>query len=461
MMGSRDYPRVLVVGQHFDRSSGGGITLSNLFEGWPQDSLAAAAGTQQVADIETDVCANYYVLGSTETVWVWPLSMVPRTLTPLSGPRESGGAARKPAPPADGPAGGDSMRSLAIDGLRSLGVLDTLRTTRLSPQLLAWVREFDPDVIYSQLASLPVMALVNDLCDETGVPLALHFMDDWPSTAYGTGLLAPPVRRRMRELLGSLVGRSTVTLAISDLMAKEYAERYGREFVALHNPVDLERWDSLAAEYAGEAGSGHQGRLDVLYAGRVGTANAEALGSLASVISAMVAAGDRIALRLFTSDLDRPEVVRMTGLPGVEVNRAVPYSRIPALLATADVLALPLDFDETGARFSRLSMPTKLSEYLASGRPVLVYAPAGSAVAEYARESGWARLVDERDPQELRGALESLLSDEQGLNSMGVAARDAVRQRHDATVVRERLRSALASAPDPPDPSHGALGPLS
>lgn len=35
-----DYPRVLIVGQAFNLSAGGGITLSNLFAGWPKDRMA-------------------------------------------------------------------------------------------------------------------------------------------------------------------------------------------------------------------------------------------------------------------------------------------------------------------------------------------------------------------------------------------------------------------------------------
>jgi len=36
------YPRVLIVGYNFDLVTGGGITLSNLFDGWPRERLAVA-----------------------------------------------------------------------------------------------------------------------------------------------------------------------------------------------------------------------------------------------------------------------------------------------------------------------------------------------------------------------------------------------------------------------------------
>jgi hypothetical protein len=82
MSGAIRYPRVLVVGQPFDRTSGGGITLSNVFEGWPRDRLAAAVVSDR--DLTFDVCDRYYVLGTSEITWAWPLSVVTRTETPPS-----------------------------------------------------------------------------------------------------------------------------------------------------------------------------------------------------------------------------------------------------------------------------------------------------------------------------------------------------------------------------------------
>jgi len=46
----------------------------------------------------------------------------------------------------------------------------------------------------------------------------------------------------------------------------------------------------------------------------------------------------------------------------------------------ANLLYLPLAFGKQSARISRYSLPTKLPEYLASGKTVLFHAPQDSAV---------------------------------------------------------------------------------
>jgi len=38
-----NYPKILIFGQPFNTYSGGGITLTNLFRGWPKDRIAVAS----------------------------------------------------------------------------------------------------------------------------------------------------------------------------------------------------------------------------------------------------------------------------------------------------------------------------------------------------------------------------------------------------------------------------------
>jgi hypothetical protein len=42
-MEEKIYPKILIIGQTFHKKDGGGITISNLFYGWPIDRLAVAS----------------------------------------------------------------------------------------------------------------------------------------------------------------------------------------------------------------------------------------------------------------------------------------------------------------------------------------------------------------------------------------------------------------------------------
>ena len=80
---------------------------------------------------------------------------------------------------------------------------------------------------------------------------------------------------------------------------------------------------------------------------------------------------------------------------------------------------------------------------MASGRPILIHAPRGSHVAEYAREEGFAEVVDAPDEDELRAALRLVLSEPELARRRSARAQDLVRERHDVVRVREELRRIL------------------
>jgi len=328
-------------------------------------------------------------------------------------------------------------------GIDGLGVLDELRSLRMSPPLRAWIRGFAPDVVYSQLGNLPMMSLVEQIIDEFDCPLALHIMDDWPSFLYRSGALQGVVRADMERRMRSLTNRAASLLTISDAMAAEYEARYGRAFLSFHNPVDLKHWDELAAAYRVVPSSSADRPLHIVYAGRVGTGNADSVLDVAEIVSEMSSRGERIAMQVNTPDADTPVAIRIAEYPGVVVTPGGEYARVPSLMEAADILLLPLDFDERSVRLMRLSMPTKVSEYLASGRPVLTYAPRGSATADYARGDEWSIVVDERDPAALRRALESLIHDDALRRDMGTRARQCAVENHDAGRVRTQFRAAL------------------
>lgn len=75
---TQDYPRILVVtGNNFNLVTGGGITLTNLFRGWPADRLANLH--DDATPVDRTVCRNFYRLTEEEIRWVWPFSLLRRS----------------------------------------------------------------------------------------------------------------------------------------------------------------------------------------------------------------------------------------------------------------------------------------------------------------------------------------------------------------------------------------------
>jgi len=438
------YPKVLIVGNNFDLVSGGGITLTNLFHGWPPDRLAVA--DSHPCEVDPAPCGRQYLLGSGELRWVAPIGfVVPGTRQrsvadrPLSAPcvsKTAAGSARQRS-------AGLALiaRQAAHAGIDRLGGTDAVKSLACSRGVLKWVRDVRPDLVYTQLASLGMIRFVTQLAGRLGLPVAVHIMDDWPSVIYEQGLLAPRLRAATDRSFRALVANAAATLAISRPMADEYRQRYGRLWEVFHNPVDIDRWS-----VARRRDRSWKGTFRIVYAGRVGLGIESSIVDVCCAVQDLRRRGHTVCLDIFTPSATAAGQLRLGSFDGVEVRAAVEDERMPETLAGADLLVLPYDFAGKAAKFACLSYPTKAPAYMATGVPTLVYAPREHALALDAREKSWAYVIDAPGVDGVARGIQRLMAHRSLRDQLVVAAVATCESHHDAQVVRERFRATLARA---------------
>ncbi len=78
-----------------------------------------------------------------------------------------------------------------------------------------------------------------------------------------------------------------------------------------------------------------------------------------------------------------------------------PYEDLPFLLATSDVLFVPLDKEKT-----QLSVPSKLYNYISAGRPILGLTDSTSEVAQIINEANCGLIAD---PEDVNSIVEKIL----------------------------------------------------
>jgi glycosyltransferase involved in cell wall biosynthesis len=189
-------------------------------------------------------------------------------------------------------------------------------------------------------------------------------------------------------------------------MEESYRERYGVEGQILYPARGRE-----APEY--DAPPEHvktkEGSVTVAYSGTLHTPGfKEALRDVADLLR------DHGGELLIRSPLDSDTAMQadwarpnMTFRPFV-----APEEIIPTLRADADILFLPTAFEGWAAKKNQTNFPAKLTEYTATGLPLLVWGPATSSGVRWCREhSGMAEVVSDSGKQALREALNRLVRD--------------------------------------------------
>ncbi len=420
-----EFPRLLFITPcAFNHMTGGGVTFSNLFAGWPKDRIAIVHNDEVPA--ATDVCERYYRLGPGE-IRRWP----PR---PQAGDNQATTASPAPQRLA--------LLRLAKNALFGNGLPDF---GRLTPNLERWIADFRPQVLYTILGTTGMMELIDAVRRRFGLPLVVHFMDDWPMAVYRGGILSPLVRWRMNALLSGLIGAAKLRLAIGDDMAREYGKRYGVSFRPFQNAVDIARWNPLA--HSGSGPSGTPARI--LYIGSIfDNAQAGALADCARAVARLATRGRDIRLDihspLFLAERFRPqlEIASCVRLHDTLTDDTVFFKTI----SEADILLLPMNFDDASRRYVRLSMPTKLPAYLFSGTPILAYGPAGAAQIEHVRRHGAGLVVDRKGDKDIEAGLAKLLDDVGLRQAVSGRARHLAESAHNLPAVRAAFQAALMAS---------------
>ncbi|SEJ68886.1 hypothetical protein SAMN05192553_108119 [Cyclobacterium xiamenense] len=431
------HPKVLILIQPFNNNTGGGITLTNLFYGWPKDKLAVASLPALVSThINTAICDTYYQLGEKETIWKFPFNKIKRRYP--SGLLDFKNRQVKEIVPKK-----SRLRSrISIDyvepALKWLGVMELLYELKMSDEFTRWLDDFNPDIIYAQAHGRNRVRFCSRVKEYSKKPMVFHMMDDWPSYARDESVFGKSWEKVVDKEFRHLLKISDLHLGISELMDDEYRRRYGMDFKPFHNPIDIDFWKTgqkttweLQAE-----------NPTILYAGRVGLGIEESLENMAEAVTRINSkSGSSIEFVIQVAT----KRAWMEKYSCVKHREPVPYEKLPLKFGEADILYLPYDFSQSAVKFIKYSMPTKASEYMVSGTPILIFAPEETALVDYAKKYQWAKVVTENKIDVLVEAVEGLLANSGEREAFGKAAIAIAKERHEGKKVRDDFRQALNS----------------
>lgn len=239
-----------------------------------------------------------------------------------------------------------------------------------------------------------------------------------------------------------------------------YERKYGNRFTytVIRNCVEPDHQAAAAKKSAPP--------YRIVYTGNIYWAQE---GSVRNLIKAVSLIPD-MDIRIDLYSLRVPERIKneFANNPRVAFKSAL-HEEMAAIQASADILFLPLAWNARSREVIEMATPGKTAEYLVSGRPILVHAPPYAFLSTYAREKGFAEVVDEENIEKLRDAVRRLLTDEKHVAELIKNAEKLSASEYDVAVNARELAlhipgggelSRQAGAHEPPDVPSGAIYPV-
>lgn len=432
------FPKVLIIGQLPNEKNGGGITLSNLFRGWPKDRLAVASNIYLKNEIDPSVCEIYYQLGYHNKQHPFPLSIFHPKIKCGIIPINKSINLNKESHKRRKVISFYKVHTFINSFFNFLGIFNFFYRLEITKEFREWVNKYNPDVIYSQLSTLELIRFVNKVQSTTNKPLVIHIMDDWPSKITQPGILYSYWKRRINKEFRNLLDKSSALMSICEAMSEEYKERYHKDFIPFHNPIEINNWLPYARTQWNL-----EKKFTILYAGRVGRGIKNSIIEMGMVVNNLHQSGVNVVFEIQSPDKDKFANL-LEANDSVKFVNPVEYAELPKKFSSVDLLFLPEDFDADSVEFLKFSIQTKVAEYMISGTPILVFADKETALAKYALKDDWALVVTENNRNTLTKALNELINNQELRRQLSAKAKETAIKNEDAEVVRTNFRKVLS-----------------
>jgi hypothetical protein len=188
------------------------------------------------------------------------------------------------------------------------------------------------------------------------------------------------------------------------------------------------------------------GRPVILFAGTVGYTVKDNLDLLAN----MIATGklkeygmSEAKLHLCTNMTDAEIQKHGWDRPGIVAKGWLSQSELAGELSSADILFLPYSFSKISQEAVKTAFPSKAADYLAAGKPIVVFGPKNSSLVRYASEQGFAEIVDEFSEAALACGIQKIAFSSSYREKLAARALEVFSVNHDIGCQRQKFYLTL------------------
>ena len=269
----------------------------------------------------------------------------------------------------------------------------------------------------------------------SGLPYSLYLFD-----LYRGNNLTCFTKSVARIFEPRLIRNAEVVIVTNEGTGEYLRRRYGGSFrmEIVHNSAFPEDFEGLRTPSSGEP------PCKILFTGNVYWAQE---GAVLNMIRAMDLLRDLpVELDLYCPQAT--DTIRRAGIgrPNVRLTSA-PQSEMPRVQSEATLLFLPLAWGTDAPDIIATASPGKFTDYLASGRPMLVHAPDYSYIARYSREHDVGIVVDQDDVSVLAGAVREFFQDPSRGSRYVENALNVFKVHHDARENAKKLWGLVGEFP--------------
>lgn len=420
--------RVLIISHNnFSKTHNNGKTLSAIFSAFQPEELCQLFFTA-IGSLDYERCRDYYLISDKEAM----KSILKRNQCGQQLPKKtfidnkfiSGEIKMRPRP------------NLIKKYIRTL---IWMLSTWYSGGLKKWIEEQKPDFIfYVGGDGIFSHRIAVKLSEKLNLPMATYFTDDYvinpPSDCYN---------KLLKKVYMRTVVHSDKLFAIGKKMADDYTAYYNKEFKPIMNIVDIPPKDVWKAQ--------KEDCITINYFGGLHLGRDEEIIRFARFMRDKVKYNLKksYVIGIYSFDIITGDELKEMSNLGIVFHQGVTGNELDEAMRNSDILLHVESVRKEFHSLTKLSVSTKIPEYMCLTMPVLAFGPADVASFCVIAEANQAMVInDVEDPLMMNKQAEQIariLNSDEELAEIADSNYDYAKTHFDKKIVAEVFRKEITS----------------
>ncbi|GEM_PF-2471750 len=272
-----------------------------------------------------------------------------------------------------------------------------------------WIQHQKPDFIFfvggNQVFSHDITI---EIIKRYRLKSAVYFTDDYIFSTQKKNYLQKLHYRKLSEAYQRTISKTDLCFGISHLMCQKYSEYYGKEFSPIMNSVDIKLYEGVEKNKKGQ-----QDTIIVSYFGGLHLNRDKMISRLGKLLSKIES--KKIVINVYTPTEIDEKLKHSLSKNNIFIKGKVQGKELYQEIINTDILLHTESDDFFNRSLTKLSVSTKIPEYLLAKNLILAYGPTDIASIMLLEQNDLALIVNSEDSDEvnIHKIVQALNGDEQ------------------------------------------------
>jgi glycosyltransferase involved in cell wall biosynthesis len=299
----------------------------------------------------------------------------------------------------------------------------------------SWLIEFNPDIIFTVGGNYTYLYEITEwISNFLSIPYTLFLTDDYLIYNKGVGIFSRRIHKSLSFTFKRFIEKSSHLFVIGDLMGREYKEKFGKDYSTIMNCVDITSKPAPTLKQ-------EKSKVVIRYIGGVYLNRWKSLVAIGELLRNTEV---DVIVEIYTLEEPEKEILKRLNEHPLSYCGPLYGNEVARKIQEADFL---LHVESTSVEYkniTKLSISTKIPQYLVSGKCIIAFGPCDIASIKLLSENKLAVVLFDTDSTDVQiDKLKAIFSNDSLYNKLAQNALNYVYKHLNGITMRKDLLEVL------------------